>query len=144
MLRIAGNQEESHKENKAFKLKDMSTEEWAEINCQVHQHLQDNSTYLADCVVRSNTTRYLQKVVAGIRDAPGNHYQRRETKAAPFTPFDTFRKKHLRDPEYPLLIRSHIEDNDLLKRRIITSMVRRRWRSYLSKVRPSNVSALFS
>ena len=62
----------------------------------------------------------------------------------PKTPFEIFCRRHLHDPDYPLLIRAHTEGNDLLKRKLINAMVRKGWRSYLSKVRPSNVSALFS
>ena len=144
MLRLVGTLEEAPKENKAYKLKDLTAEEWASINYQLSEFLQSNTSFFDECTSRINTTRYLRKLITGIREALGEHYKRNTSATAPLTPFEIFCKKHLSDPEYPLLIRSHIEGNDLLKRRTITNMVRRQWRTYLSKVRPSNVSALFS
>ena len=144
MQRLAGKREDRLREQKAFRLKNITAEEWADMENFLMMFLHDNSPYFADCLMRNKTTRYLQKLQSGVRHFLGEHYRRRQASPTLPNSFDLSCRKHLQDPEYPLLIRAHTEGNDLLKQKTINAMARRGWRLYLSKIRPSNVSALFS
>ena len=125
MLTLKCAWEVSPKEHKAYRLKNLREEEWASLNKKLGQFLSENSAYLAECTARNNTTGYLQRLVMGIRSHLGDHYQRAEGKAEGPNPFELFYRRHISDPEYPLLIRAHAEGNDLLKRKLMADMIRR-------------------
>ena len=144
VLHLQGAQEPFLKPVKAFRLDNIKSEEWMEINRVLVSYLKVHESLTQDCEKRNNVNDYHSLLASGIRSSLGDRYRNRKPSPQAQDAFEDYRMRHINDPDYPILIRAHIDGNDLLKSATIYSLQRRSWRNYLPQVRPSNVKAIFA
>ena len=128
----------------AFRLQNITSEEWAGVNCALEEFLAGHAENMARGVEQDDPARLLRKLTEGFLATLGGRCRRRPAKSGAHDPREASCRKRLRDPEFPQLIRFCVEGNDLLKRKITNAMSRRGWVAYPSRGRPPNVSASFS
>ena len=87
--------------------------------------LDKHAIAMSSCAMQANTAGFLQKLTEGIKKSLEARYRRRKAWDPSSDPFGEFCRKHLSAPEYPILIRSNLEGNKILKRKTIGAMSRR-------------------
>ena len=129
---------------KALRVSQLRKEEWAEKNAAPADYLESKNLNVESCVKEKNPPHVLRVLSGGIRSCFKEQYRAANPIPKDEDPFLRFCKRHIDDPDYPLLIRAHSEGGDLLKRKLINAISRRGWRAHPATVRPSNTSALFT
>ena len=144
MLSFHGGCEVPQTPVKASRVSQLSSEEWAKKNAAMAEYLESKQTNIQNCIRNEQPTSLLKILQGGNQSCFKDQFRAANPISRKDDPFLRFCKKHIDDPDNPILIRAHNEDNDLLKRKLINEISRRGWKAYLSKIRPSNASALFT
>ena len=144
LLTIEGGSEETQQAARRLKLDQMTTESWAEPEKMMKEYLDGKKDVIQTSCEQQAPTRMPTVITEGIHKSLHDHYCTPKTGQPDPDPFQQFCQRHLDDPDYPALIRSHVEGNDLLKGRLMREISRRGWRNYLSHTQPSDARAIFA
>ena len=137
--KMASLREHRRRTSKAFKIRVFTDDDWSVVDEEFSRFLTANEACPNGCLQRNAAAYFLNKIAEGIRASLGKRNSRRKFPLiSDADPFQSCCRKRLGGPDYPIPIESHVDGNDL------NDMTRRGWRAYLSRVRPSCVSALFA
>ena len=135
-----------HDGNK-LRIKDLTREDWDAKNEEMTKYLERTAGRLSAAYQVRNLNYYWDLLLSGIREVLRDSGTRagRKSQAQPVQPppFQEFCRRHLRHPEYSLLISSIMAQDKVSATEVMQRMTRDDWRRYLEETRSTNTSAFF-
>ena len=144
-ITLSGKQEEDSQPWRTLQINNLTQPEWVEKNQQFQEYWEGCKASAVIAIQQNNPTRLLDLITKGLqriftirRKDPAK--DRLVPRPAPLL---TFCKRHLKHPDYPMLISAIQRNDSKATNRVMCNMTRDGWRSYLAETHPSNTSAFF-